>query len=168
MNIWFVLIRKIKRYPNRYLKMVATLHEHPMFINTKTFFVPSGCHTTERLFWSDFKSGQPATENPVFALGSSLLQSRKNACPKLGGRCVFSRFDQEQTASQNRQNSITSAFHSAMIFFLSSETKPARTRIFAFMFAKLCKLAKPLFSLCSLFVQLGCALNFEGCIPSLC
>ena len=96
--------------------MVTTLHEHPMFINTKTFFLPSGCRATERLSWSDFKSGQPATENPVFALGSSLLRSRKNACPKLGGRCVFSRFDQKQTTSRNRQNSVTGTFHLDLIF----------------------------------------------------
>ena len=163
------MIGKIKRYPNRYPKMFATLHEHPMFTNTKTFFLRSGCHTTERLYWSDFKSGRvnrllkiqysplvrPCFETEkarlkiAFSLRFVFASKQKTTSAKLRRSVYFlalpSRFDQKQTASQNRQNSVTDAFHLAATVSLSSETKPTRTLIFASLFAKLRKLTKCLF-----------------------
>ena len=85
----------------------------------------------------------------AFSLRFVFASKQKTTSAKLRRSVYFlalpSRFDQKQTASQNRQNSVTDAFHLAATVSLSSETKPTRTLIFASLFAKLRKLTKCLF-----------------------
>ena len=90
----------------------------------------------------------------AFSLRFVFASKQKTTSAKLRRSVYFlalpSRFDQKQTASQNRQNSVTGAFHFTLILSLSSKTKPDMNRITASRFAKLRRLAKRLF----LFVRL--------------
>ena len=112
-------------------------------------------------------SGQPATENPGFALGSSLLRSRKstaqnrvfpslrlrfeakNSRSKIGLAGVFSlcslfvRSETDSLTEPTKQRYRRFSF--GCDSFPIHEAKPARTRIFASLFAKLRKLTKCLF-----------------------
>ena len=97
--------------------------------------------------------GKSSAQNRVL----SSLRIKKTAGPKLDRSVCFPLvrpcFDPKQTASQNRQNSVTGAFHLAAIVSLSSETKPNQNTDFRFPVCQIAQTGKMPFSLCSLFVR---------------
>ena len=161
------MIGKIKRYPNRYPKMFATLHEHPMFTNTKTFFLRSGCHTTERLYWSDFKSGRV---NRLLKIQYSPLVRPCFETEKARLKIAFSlRF---VFASKQKTDSLTEPakqryrrFSFGCDSFTIQRNKTNQNPDFRFPVCQIAQTDKMPFSRGSLFVRLGSAPNFGHRIP---